>query len=405
MFKKIIFYFVILANFLLPNFSFAADQALSSLSYKVLSAAQEQLDNGQHVEAIKTIRPLLKKIQDKPYDQAVAYQTLGFAFYAANDSKNAKAAFIKAASLNSLPADIQQKLLFNVTKILTLDEDYKTANTYLKKWMDTKPKMDSDGHILAAMIYYNLEQYKAMVPHLKSAISLNKNAPLNWRELLASAYIQLKQYKNAAAVYEQLVRIKPNQKQLWIQLATIYQLANNSKKALAVTELAYKNNLLDENEIFDLANNYLYHNMPYKAGNLLSSNLANNNIKANRSNLELLANSWILAQETDKAISALKTLSEVSNDTEISFRLGQMYYENNQWQEAVNTLKPVVKDKNFESRSKALLILGISAYEINDIALSENAFSKAMAYKETKDNARQWLRQIENKKPNSNKDT
>ncbi len=381
--------------------SLAKEQALSSLSYKVISAAQESLSAGQPKEAIKKIRPLLSKIKDKPYDQAIAFQTLGFAFYEANDSKNAKAAFAKAISLNVLPKDVQQKLLFNLTKIYSLDNDDKQAKIYLEKWLNTKPKMDTDGYILAAMVYYNLQQYQSMIPHLKSAIKLKKNAPTNWYELLGSAYIQIKQYKNAASVYESLVRKKPTEKQLWLQLATIYQLANNSKKSLAISELAYKKGLFNEKEILNLANSYNYHNMPFKAGTLLEQELSNGSIKRTKKTLELLANSWILAQEQTKAIKTLTTISKNSPSSDISFRLGQLYYETEKWDKAIAAFKTVVEDKDYKLRSKALIFLGIAAYEQNELALSEKSFTRALSYKQTRNHAEQWLRQLKSKQANS----
>lgn len=397
-----LFSIVFFLSFSFYSFAVHAEgQSLSSLSYKVISAAQESLSNGQPKDAIKKIRPLLSKIKDKPYDQAVAFQTLGFAFYEAKDSKNAKAAFAKAIGLNVLPNDVQQKLLFNLTKIYSLDNDDKQAKTYLEKWLNTKPKMDADGSLLAAMVYYNLQQYQSMIPHLKSAIKLKKNAPINWYELLGSAYIQIKQYKNAASVYEALVRKKSTDKQLWLQLATIYQLANNSKKSLAISELAYKKGLFQEKEILNLANNYNYHSMPFKAGSLLEKELSNGSIKRTKKTMELLANSWILAQEHNKAINTLVTISKNNPSSDIKFRLGQLYYETEQWKQAIDALKTVVEDKNYKFRSKALLFLGIAAYENNDMTLSERSFTRALSYKQTRSSAEQWLRQLKTKQANS----
>ncbi len=373
------------------------EQTLSESSYQIINESQQLMTNDQPRDAIKILKILLKQIQDKPYDLAVTYQMLGHAYYQTNDTKNARQAFINAAEINKLPKNIQHELELNIARLLAFDESYKEALKYLEKWLEYEPDPNADAHLLAATIFYHLNDYNKMIPHLNNAISKTNKVPMNWYELLASAYIQTKQYSNAANIFEKLVRLEPTKKQNWMQLMAAYQLAKQDKRSLAINELAYKKGFLDKQQIISLANTYLYLDIPIKAAMLLEKEIQKGKLTTSKSNLELLANSWMLAHEKTKAISALEKITETDRDPELFFRLGQLYYESSQWEKAIEHLSQVISHDNKEQTAQALLLTGIAFYELNDQELSRDSFTKALSYKKTREHARWWLQQLKDK--------
>ena len=396
--------FLILTLSLLSAFIYAEEKkTLSAGGYKVIGAAQEYLQQNKVKEAIQILRSALPKLKNKPYDTAVALQTLGYAFYELEDRKNARVAFIKAVELNTLPIEINQQLEYNILQIYTFDEDYKQAEAYLEKWLAKKPELSKDSNMLAATIYYNLNKYNKMIPFVQNAIKQSKSFDKTLYQLLAAAYIETKAYSKAAAVYEKIVARLPDEKQHWLQLVSIYHSANQYNKALSVSELAYKKGVFkDEAQIRNLSNFYLYNNIPLKAAELLEKEMKLGNISRTQENIELLANSWILAQEEKKAIDVLDEFLSQNSNADLQFRLGQLYYEVNDWKNAITTLQSF-KEVNTGHKDfpKALMLLGISAYEMDDFRLSKNAFSLAVRHKESRSDAQKWLKQLETVKADS----
>ena len=393
LFLSFVFSFLLLGSVTAPA---EEKKALSASSYKVISRAQDLLQKKEAKQAIQKIRSLLPKIKNNPYDLAVAYQTLGYAFYEAKDRKNARVAFIKAVESKQLPAEINQQLEFNILQMYAFDEDYQKAATYLEQWLAKKPTLNKDANILAATIYYNLKRYKKMIPFVQRAIKLSPSFDKSLYQLLAAAYIETKNYKKAADVYEIFIQREPNNQEHWQQLVSIYQLSKQYKKALSVGELAYKKGVMkSEKQILNLANNYLYNKIPLKAAELMQKEIANGKISRNKTNIELLANSWILAQEEEKAISVLNSYLANNNNSDMLFRLGQLYYEVSDWPNTIKTLNTFKETaKKHPSMSKALMLLGIAAYENKDLKLSENAFKQALRYQDSRNDAEVWLKQL-----------
>ncbi len=371
------------------------EQALTETSYKVLSEAQELMESDSYAEAVIKLKQLLTKITNKTYDTAITYQTLGYAYYGLDDLEKANDAFIKALEKRVLPASVAHELEYIVAKLLVYLDDFKGALIYLNKWFEDETDPKAEAWLLAANIYHHMDQYKKMIPYLTKAISKTKNPPVNWYELLASAYIQTKQYKNAAKALEIVVKRSPTRKEAWLQLAAVYQLNKQDRKALAITELAYSKSYLDKDLILALANNYMYLEMPYKAAILLEKEISSNMLESSKDNLELQANGWMLAQEPEKAAQAYQVLIEKYDDAKSHFQLGQIYYELEEWEKTINVLNHYVKMEDITHQGEAWLLLGIASYEINDKKESLKSFNRASVFKSTREQAKWWIEQIQ----------
>jgi len=77
---------------------------------------------------------------------------------------------------------------------------------------------------------------------------------------------------------------------------------------------------------------------------------------------EMLANSWLLARELDRALEPLKTGAEISEEGNLYARLGQLYLEREQWKEASEALKSAIEKGGLQDESTTHLLLAISLY-------------------------------------------
>ena len=371
------------------------DKVLQESTYKVLASAQEDMSQGDNRAALVRLQKLLPDIRDLTYDTAVVQQTLGYVYHALDDIDNALSAFIKSVESGALPADVDHDLHYTIAQLAAYKGAWDTGLEYLKKWFAEEPLPGADAHLLAANIYLQSDDYTAAIPHLKDAISKSDNPSRNWYEMLLFAYLQTNRLKSAAALLETMIVRYPAVKNYWLHLVSVYQQSGEERKALAVSDLAHSKGLLNADEILTLARNYLYHEMPYKAGRLLSKELDQGTLEATPDILKLLANSWLAAQEYERAIETLATLSGKEPDEPMhAFRMAQLLIDKQQWNRALNALKTVVKAGNFEQMGEAWLMMGMCQYELNEKKDSLASFNKALGHQQSREQARWWLQQL-----------
>jgi len=367
---------------------------LQESSYKVLNEAREEMDKGGNSKALARLKKLLPEITDRKYDTAVVYQTMGYIYHALDEIDNAIPTFIKSVESGDLPPDVTHDLYYIIAQLSIYKDQHKTGLEYLKKWFVDEPDPKADAHLLAASVYFELDNYEQAIPHLKTAIRKSDRPPDSWYEMLLSAYLQTGQLKSAVALLENMIVRYPDHKDFWLQLAAVYQQLNQDNKALAISELAYTRGLLNKEEILNLAKTYLYLDMPYKAGDLIASELHPEKSEKDAELLKLLVNSWLSAQEFDKAIEALEQLVRVDNDPAHLFHLAQLLVEKEQWQAALTHLKTVIKSSSFDQLGEAWLLLGMCQYELKDKKASFTSFNNALQHKRSQEQARWWVEQL-----------
>jgi len=389
--------YLLIISLLYCSFAVIAEQndqyLLSSNVYDVVTAARDHMDKNEYTQAESKLTGLLGK-DITPYEKAVANQTLGYVYIAMDKYSQATAAFIKSLETNALPPDVTHDINFIIAQLLTNDGKHKESLSYLNAWFAKEANPKPDAHMMAATIYYRLGDYKNMIPQIQKAIEKSGNPEQGWYEMLLAGFYETNDYKNAAALLENMIRLYPGKDIYWLQLAATYQFLKQYKKSLAIYELALKKNILGESEIIQLVHLYLNEELPYKAARLLNDEINRGSINKNVDNLELLANSWLLARELDWATEVLANIAQIKNDPAIYFRIGQVYFEQEKWQDAISALEQAVKDDRLNNIAEAWLLLGIAAYHNNDHSRSGKALNRAISFKNTHEQAQWWLNKL-----------
>ena len=369
---------------------------LSSSTYEIITAARENMDRSEYTQAESKLIGLLSK-EIAQYEKAIANQTLGYVYIAMDKYSQAISAFMKSVDTNALPPEVTHDINFIIAQLLTNDGKHKESLSYLNAWLAKEPNPKPDAHMMAATIYYRMGDYKNMIPHIQKAIEKSGKPELGWYEMLLAGYFETGEHKNAAVLLEKMIKLYPDKDVYWKQLAAIYQFLKQFKKSLAIYELALKKNILGEQEIIQLAHLYLSEELPYKAGRLLNDEINRGRINKNIENLELMANSWLLAREYDRATEVLADIAQIKNDPAIYFRIGQVYFEQEKWQDAITALEQAVNDDRLNNIAEAWLMLGIAAYHNNELQRSAKALNRASSFKNTNDQARWWLNKLDDK--------
>lgn len=391
---------IILAGLLLQTNLPAAEKKYQLLakSQQTLTNVQQLMEQNKYQEAVPILNDLLKSTSHRKYDLAVTYQTLGYVHSGLNDHNKAVQAFTRAIQIGSLPGSIMHELRFAVAQLLIHKGDYKEGIKFLTQWFRQERNPPAQAHFMAATAYYNLKEYKQMVHQANNAISKRDNPPSLWYELLLAGYYETNNYIKAAELMEKMLKLFPDKDEYWMQLAGIYLTIKREKKALAMMELAYVKGLMSKNdELLQLARTYLYLEMPYKAANLIETEMDRKRIKQDKDSLILLADSWLLAQERKPGIKALAQAADTYKDSDLYYRLGQLYVDEEAWDRAIEALSKVTADSSYSNIADAYLLLGIAAFEGDEKVRSYKALSKALNYKHTKKQAQQWIAQFKKK--------
>ena len=99
----------------------------------------------------------------------------------------------------------------------------------------------------------------------------------------------------------------------------------------------------------------------------------------------------------DKALDAYEEASKLASDGKIDFQMAYIYFEREEWQESKAALKSALEKGGLKDKKvgQAWLLLGMLETELKNNSGAIKALKNASKYKNTRNNAVQWLDHIE----------
>jgi tetratricopeptide (TPR) repeat protein len=378
---------------------------VSESMHKKLTAALEALQAEQYPEAEAVLKGLEGRADRlNPYERALVFQMLGYLESGRERYEPALEYFEKCLAEDALPAGGQISTRYNVAQLYLATEQYEKAARTLEKWFGEVEKPNSMAYYMLAVCYYQLEQVeKALVP-AKQAVDLSDQPKEAWLQLLVGLYFEARQYENAVQPLEVLLSVNPK-KTYWTQLSNLYAHLGKEKRSLAVMQLAYGQGFLESGrELRQLAQLYLYHQLPYRAGRVLEEGLAAKTIEQDVHAYEMLANSWLLAREYDKSISPLERAAELSPEGNLYARLGQVHLDREGWSEATDALTKALEKGKLDDPGNTNLLIGIAYYHQKQTERARRHFVVATSDESTRESADKWLQLLEREDREANQE-
>jgi tetratricopeptide (TPR) repeat protein len=311
-------------------------------------------------------------------------------------------------------------------------ENFQKGINYILQWMNEVETITAQSWSLLGRAYYSVGDYKKALSSLEKAISLAEvegyKPKENWYNIMAASIGELKDeigekesYLRQIDIYEILVNLYPK-KIYFIQLGGIYGQLGREKDYMITLKAAYAKDLLNrEGEYLALAQLLLLNQNPYWAAEVLVSGqkkIVTYNetkideatgeevkiektgpvIKDNEKNLKLLADSWRMAQEIDKAIPVLEQAAKLSKDGKAYVLLGNLYLAEDKLDKAVDSIKKGLKKGKIDKISQVHLTLGQAYFELQkfDDAKKEFRIAARDKDKKTKSTANSWIKYTEN---------
>jgi tetratricopeptide (TPR) repeat protein len=374
-------------------------QAVSKEVYDKIAKAQEQVDAKDYQGALRALNNLYNPDKLTEYEQANVLNYIGFIYYNMDDIQNAIRTYERMIAIPSLEPQMGKQTTYTLAQLYTMEEQYQKALNTLEKWFLLEPNPAPDPFILKAQNLYQLSRYQDMIEPIEKAMEIarNRNKPVkeDWYVLLNFAYFQDENYKMVRDIQKILLETWPK-KRYWFSLAGAYTELGEDNNLIASYGAAHDQGMLEkDSELVTMAQLYMQAEVPYKAASLLEKEMANGRVPKNAKNYRLLSQAFMLAQEDERAVPALKEAARLSDDGELDVRLGNTYLNLGNYDECIAAVRTGLRKGGLKSPDNAQISLGMCLYNKRQYNDAIAAFRAASKTQRSRKISQQWIRVIE----------
>jgi tetratricopeptide (TPR) repeat protein len=372
-------------------------EVLGKTAFRYIEKAQELLAEEKYVEALEVLQDILDGTKFKPYEKAVATQTMGYVYAAQGNYKKTIQTFERALQSGDLPPRVANDLTYNLAQLYLAEDEPERALQLITQWMgaiDGDPA--AEAYALKAQTHLMLDQLAPAEIDIRKALSLIEAPKQQWTRVLLSILLQQERYKEARPILEDAVERWPSEKVFWQHLTSVYYDANDEKLAFVARRAMHLQGMLKTTrELSSMAQLYLYHDVPIKAAEILQTGMDNGSIEKTEKNYELLAQAYMHAREWSKSVSPLTSAAEKSDEGRFYAQLAESYVQDEEWVKAEAALVKALDKGGLDNEANSWLLLGISRTRIEDYEAAIKAFRKAGDDDELAKDAFRWIRSIE----------
>ena len=335
----------------------------------------------------------------RTYEAALLYQLYGQFYAVQSQYTEAVPWFEKALATEKMPRIGAQEVRFQLAQTYFMIGKYENVIALLDEFIRVgeryKYPVSARVNLLMSYSHGRLEQYEPSYFHIKQANNKSDKPQLDWIEYAFSLAMKLEKLDDAEDLGTRLLFLEPNKKKYWNQVSALYFAKEFEVDSLSALELAYENDTLNkESDYLLLAKYYLYQKSPLKSVLVINDGIKKKLIKENEENLKLLSSSYFYARDLENGIKILVKAEKISDDPELSFRLGTYAFDSENYELAISSFK-IAKDRGWNDiPGRIELITGISYFELDKVQEARSNLLLATNFEDTKDTAEGWLSYI-----------
>ena len=335
----------------------------------------------------------------RTYEAALLYQLYGQFYAVQSQYTNAIPWFEKALATGKMPRIGQQEVRFQLAQTYFMIGNYENVIPLLEEFIAVGEKykypVSARVNLLMSYSHGRLDQYEPSYYHIQIANKKADKPQIDWIEYAFSLAMKLENLEDAEDLGTRLLYLEPNKKKYWNQVSALYFAKEFELDSLAALELGYENNTLDkEADYLLLAKYYLYQKSPLKSIMVINDGIKKKIIKENEENLKLLSSSYFYSRDLENGIKILVKAEKISDDPDLSFRLGTYAFDNEQYKLAISSFNIAKKRGWDDIPGRIELIKGISYFELEEIDKAKENLVLATSFDDTKDTAEGWLSYI-----------
>ena len=409
-------------------------RALQSSTAKRMAKVYEALERideetGKEDPDYETAKELLGDLRDdaqnlRSYDRSVVWNSWGYMYIVDEEVDLAIDAYTKLINEPEVTLGLRNAGLLTLAQLYMANEEFQKSVDFLLEWMTQVEKVTAQSWSILATAYYQLGDFDKALLNMEKAITLAEEEGYkpkeNWYIVIVASVEELKNKigpKKAMLkqvdIYEILVNLYPK-KSYFVRLGQTYGQLDREKDFMVTLNSAYLKDLLDkETEYVTLAQLLLLNQNPYQAAKVLEAGRIKKVIrvddetkeeslvsvvKESEKNLRLLADSWRMSQEIDKAIPILEKAAKMSKEGKNYVLLGNLYLAEDKLELAIDSIKKGLEKGKISKVSQVHLTLGQAYFELQQFDEAKKQFGIAARDKDKKviATANNWIRYTEN---------
>ncbi|MGK2926070.1 MAG: tetratricopeptide repeat protein [Lysobacterales bacterium] len=373
---------------------------LDELTWKQLNAIFEDVGEERYDEAYADLQKLIGRAGRDKYLQAILNQALAQVEWARGNFDPALRYFETAVELDTLPDQTHYALMYQIAQLYFMKDRFDEALDRLDLWFCTVPpeKVTSAAYVLKASIFAQKGDFPRALEAIDAAIAMDPDPREAWYQVKLGAHYELEQYPQAAATLEILIARWPDKKLYWTQLSQIYYKLKQEDRALAVTALAYRKNLLDkQTDLTYLSSLYSNADVPYKAAEVMEQGIRDGIVQPTQSHWTITADAWYAAEELDRALAAYEEAGKAAGDGDIDLRRGFILVDLERWPAALDALNQALEKGGLDERKtgEAYLLRGMTHFNLDNLDSASADWGRAGRFERTRDAAQQWMNHLQ----------
>ncbi|MGI9392422.1 MAG: tetratricopeptide repeat protein [Parvibaculales bacterium] len=371
---------------------------LGKRAYAIITDSREALAEGENAKARSLVNRILNNNKYTPYEKAIAHQVNSFIYADEGKFTLAIQSLQKMLRVQTIPKKMRASMNYNLAQLLLADDKPKKALLVMKRWLKATPKPPPAAKAMLANIYVIMGDFEKAEGYIREALQEAKQPRENWYRILLAVLVSDENWAEAADLLKTMVGKYPGKKIYWQQLSSVYGALEDLPNFFAAQQAMNEQEMLSKTKEFEILSKlYLYNIVPFEAAIILQREIKAGRVKENQENYELLANSWLMAREWEKASHPMRKAAELSEDGDLYLRLGQTYLRDEQWGKAEEAIALGVKKGKLKNEGLAWFLLGIARYKTDRLQEAREAFFEAANDDDYIKEALRWARNAERK--------
>lgn len=330
-----------------------------------------------------------------PFEKASVLRLRGFVAYTQGDMAAARAELEKAVAENGLRPESQADLVFNIAQMWLQDQNWDKGIAGLEAYLELVETPNATPYHLMAIAYFQKADYEGALEPAQTAHDISEEPSEGVLQLLLAIHLTLQHYPESAPILEELVARFPKKK-YYMQLSTVHGALEHYQKALVPLQLAYVQDLLDQDsDLRRLAQLLLFLELPYRAALVLRGGIEDGIVALDEEAFEMLSNSWISAREFDRAVEPLERGAALAENGDLYIRLAQVHLQREKWADAAAALRRALDRGGLQNPGDAKLLMGIAFYSQKRPQQARSWFARARGHPSTREEADVWLKYLD----------
>lgn len=399
----------------------AGKKELSEKVSEDLAKIRAATDAKNYTEATAIIDRLLKGAAPESYDIAVLSQVKAQILLTQAEYSKAIAPLETAVLVSErngyFEPKVNQELRYFLAQLFyqeavnsksrdALTKNYAKASSYIDQWSKANTKPNPDAQLFFASLLYNQAQIDPnnvdMALIRRSQAEVEKGLEMSVRPkdtfyvLLLATLQQQNQTARSAEILELLVKVAPQNKTYWAQLASTYlNLQQDLRAALTIERAQAHDAMNTPKDNFNLVGIYFNMQQYDQAIGLLEKGLRDGTIDNEQRNWELLAASLQQVRRELRAIDILKeAIKSFPDSGSLYLQIAQIYYSLDKLNESYTYATQAVTHK-LDKPWQAHTFLAYICYELKKLPEALEAINTSLKYPEGGKDAERLKKAIE----------